>query len=348
MTTLINLRHSIGVATLAIASLGWHPIAVGQVAAPDGDRVELTCVQTDAHLIVSRGDAEVLRYNIVAPKAPDEARTKYERSGYIHPLYTPAGRMVSGDFAADHPHQHGLFAAWTSTSYRGKPVDFWNQDKGLGVVLHDRVISVDRQGNAAGFSVGVKHFALEKDGTRFAILDDVWTVSVQAVTNGSKVVRYRVEFSIAQTNITEHPLTVNEYHYGGIGYRGSDDWYSSESAKTLREFVKQPQAEPPPIAVTLHRFLTSNGDDRRKGNHSRPEWASLYGITDDDQTAGVKMIGSPTNLGHPHPVRLHPNKPYFSISPCVLGGFDINPGQTYTAKYFFEVFDGNPETPIGN
>ncbi|WP_372899470.1 DUF6807 family protein [Stieleria sp.] len=314
------------------------------------------CVQSKDHVIVYCGRSEVLRYNIAAPKAPEGIDPTYQRSGYIHPIYSPAGRMVSGDFAADHPHQHGLFAAWTDTSFRGKKVDFWNQLKQLGVVLHDRVIAVGDEGESTEFSVAVRHYAIDDQGVREAILDDVWTVSVTGVSTGvsgendsgadQKTTRYLIQFSTEQTNITEHPLTINEYHYGGIGFRGNNAWFSGPSAKALAAFVKQPQADAPPLELTRHRFLTSEGHDRRLGNHSRPEWAALFGIVDQTQgqnhIAGVRVTPSPLNERYPDPVRLHPTKPYFSISPCVVGAFDIGPGQTYRARYDFEVFDGMP------
>lgn len=316
--------------------------AVATENATDGFR----CVGSEQSLAIYRGDAEVLRYNITAPKAPEGIKKEFERSGYIHPIFSPRGRLVTGDFAADHPHQHGLFVAWTNTSFRGTPVDFWNQLKAIGVVLHDRVISTRASKDAAELVVAVKHYAIANSGERTAILDDVWKINVSLESNqdgGADDERYLIDFSTQQTNITEHPLSINEYHYGGIGFRGNNAWYSDESAKALGAFVKQPDAEPLALQLTRHRFLTSEGNDRRLGNHSRPEWTALYGLVDEESVAGVRVRPSQDNTHYPDPVRLHPTKPYFSITPCYLGGFEIQPGETYTAKYHFEVFDGMPE-----
>lgn len=302
----------------------------------------LRCDETDSQLIVMCGDSEVLRYNIVALKAPQGIDSAYERSGYIHPIYTPDGHMVSGDFAADHPHQHGLFAAWTDASYRGRTIDFWNQHRGSGIVLHDRVVSVGPPGESVQFSVAVKHLAILEDGKRTEILDDIWTVKVGKSIQNAQLIGYSIDYTIDQTNVTKHPLTINEYHYGGIGFRGNNTWYSDPSAKALAATNKKPDSELPPLNLTRHRFETSEGHDRRKGNHSRPEWTMIYGLVDGDKIAGVKVSGSETNFRSPHPVRLHPTKPYFSISPCVVGAFDILPETTYEASYRFEVFDGRP------
>lgn len=316
------------------------PEAAGHTA--DVANQTLRCHVSETAIEVRRGDALVLRYNVVAPEAPDDGRRVYERSGYIHPILSPAGRVISGDFAADHPHQHGLFVAWTDTRYKGQAVDFWNQLKKIGVVLHDRVISIDDHGDTAKFQVAVKHYQLKSPEERLAILDDVWTVEVHLEETGDETPRYVIDFTTAQTNITEHPLTINQYRYGGVGFRGADAWYSDASAKALTAAGKDADSELPALSVTRHRFLTSEGHDRRKGNHSRPDWTMLYGLVDGDQIAGIKMTPDKMNFRYPDPVRLHPNKPYFSISPCVVGAFDIRPGQTYQAKYRFEVFDGKP------
>jgi hypothetical protein len=327
----------------ALTTLCWST-SLACVVAADADPATLQCRQTDTAIQISRGGQLVLQYNLAPRPAPDAARTQYERSGYIHPLYSPDGKLVTGDFAADHPHQHGLFVAWTNTSFQGKPVDFWNQAKKIGVVLHDRVISVDPgQDSAVGFEVGLTHYALDPDGRRTAILDDVWTVRLEEARDETGAPIYRIDFTTEQTNVTEHPLTINQYHYGGVGFRGNNRWYSQASAEALQRAAAAPQWQAPPLPVTRHRFVTSEGSNRREGNHSRPAWTALYGLVGDGNVAGVRVSGDPRNFRHPHPVRLHPNKPYFALSPCVLGAFDVLPGQTYRARYRFEVFDGAPE-----
>ena len=34
----------------------------------------------------------------------EEHAPHFSRSGYIHPLYSPSGKVITGDYAADHPH----------------------------------------------------------------------------------------------------------------------------------------------------------------------------------------------------------------------------------------------------
>jgi hypothetical protein len=46
----------------------------------------------------------VLQYNAKTVPPPAAVAAKFARSAYIHPLWNPAGEILSSDFAADHFH----------------------------------------------------------------------------------------------------------------------------------------------------------------------------------------------------------------------------------------------------
>ena len=50
----------------------------------------------------------VMTYNADLIPSPDADAPWFKRSGFIHPVYTPGGRVVTEGFPADHLHQHGL------------------------------------------------------------------------------------------------------------------------------------------------------------------------------------------------------------------------------------------------
>lgn len=57
---------------------------------------------------------------------PDRA---HARSHYIHPLYGLDGTVLTEDFPADHPHQHGIFWAWHQVYVGSERVgDGWTQE----------------------------------------------------------------------------------------------------------------------------------------------------------------------------------------------------------------------------
>ncbi len=71
----------------------------------------------------------------------DKAQGEYQRSHYIHPLYTLDGQILTEDFPEDHPHHHGIFWAWHQLYIGDKRIgDGWeNRD------FKWKVLSVDEK-----------------------------------------------------------------------------------------------------------------------------------------------------------------------------------------------------------
>src|SRR5688572_5463166 len=53
-----------------------------------------------------------------------EIKPVFLRGGYIHPVLTPSGRIVTDDYPSDHYHHHGIWFAWTKTDFEGAHPDF--------------------------------------------------------------------------------------------------------------------------------------------------------------------------------------------------------------------------------
>ncbi len=61
---------------------------------------------------------------------PKTINGKFERSGYVHPLYDWDGNELTQDGPADHPHHRGIFWAWHQVLWKGQQVgDSWVSDK---------------------------------------------------------------------------------------------------------------------------------------------------------------------------------------------------------------------------
>lgn len=78
----------------------------------------------------------IMGYHQAIAEPPTEIDPVFRRSGFIHPLTTPSGLVVTDDFPPDHAHQHGVFFAWVNTTFDGRHVDFWNQKERTGRVGH--------------------------------------------------------------------------------------------------------------------------------------------------------------------------------------------------------------------
>lgn len=287
-----------------------------------------TCDDDGQGLTLRVGNQIVLRYNSSVIESPPGLDTVYRRSGHIHPLQTPTGRVVTDDFAPDHAHQHGVFFAWVNTTFDGHHVDFWNQKEKTGRVRHLDVLEKTSGPVFAQFRVQLRHEDITGSHGPTPALDETWLVRTYKTTTP-----FLVDIESRQSTAGARPLTLNKYHYGGFGLRANRELFDPSATG---------ENPPDPAKSGESDFLTSDGKHRGDGNHTRPRWVDLSGKT-KGEFAGVAVLDHPDNYRFPQPVRLHPNKPYFSISPPVLGSFTIEPGQSYLSRYRLDVHDGRPD-----
>ena len=271
----------------------------------------------------------VLIYNKVATKEASKHEPHFARSGYIHPLYSPAGKVVTGDFPADHKHQHALFFAWTKTKFQKRKPEFWNQKLEAGRISFMGVVEGSIVSSEGMGSFAVEHLwedLTAPDGP-VPVIKEKWKVTVYDVGKD----RHLFDIESIQEMLGDKSLTIEKYHYGGMAIRGPDTWYSDEKEAT------------PPGSI-----VTNEGLDRIEGNHSRPKWVAMSGPVEEGGEAGVAVIPAESNFRHPQWVRLHPNKPYFVYAPMVEESFTIIPGEPYISKFRYVVFDGEPDEEIIN
>src|SRR5215210_4707534 len=67
-----------------------------------------TSVKTKEGVELQENGKKILFYQM-RPKTIDG---KYERAGYVHPLYSLNGNSLTDDMPKDHPYHRGIFWAW--------------------------------------------------------------------------------------------------------------------------------------------------------------------------------------------------------------------------------------------
>ena len=249
--------------------------------------------------------------------------SEYHRAGYIHPIYSPAGALISDDYPPDHIHHHGIWSPWTKTEFQGRTPDFWNMGKKTGTVER---VALDRTwGGWVHGGFAARHRMVDLSAaTPVTALNETWDVVIYRVAGSAKPV-HLFELTIRQTCATNDPLILPEYHYGGTAFRGRAEW----------------------LGATASQFLTAEGEtDRVKAQGQRTRWIAQSGAVGAGAVAGLAMLGHPDNVRAPQPVRVHPREPYFCFTPSQLGRWTIEPGQTYVARYRFLVFDGAPDRAL--
>lgn len=294
------------------------------VISEDSPDSTLQIVQENGGVTFSIDETTVFRYN--AEKTPLPRRNIdaiYRRGGYIHPVHTPSGILVTNDYPSNHVHHHGIWAAWTNTRFQGRKPDFWNMGQGTGTVEPVALDTAWAGPVMGGFSGRHQYVDLSADEP-VAALNETWEGRVFAV-NDANTPYHLFELRVTQTSATQNFLTLPEYRYGGVGFRGHDEW----------EGIKN----------TF--FLTSEGKGRLEGHGTRARWCHIGGFV-DGEFAGVAILGHPDNFRAPQPMRIHPTEPFFNWAPSQAGDFTIRPGSPYIATYRFVVMDGQPDVDLIN
>ena len=300
---------------LTLASCGPAPEEAAETTS------NLRLEQTSDYLRILHGEAPVLEYRITTGM-PDSLPEHYERTGFLHPVYSPSGQVVTDDYPAGYAHQHGFFTAWTNTTFRDSFVDFWNTQKGLAAVHHQNILEIMNTDGFLGFKTKLIHGSRVHDD--LPVLEERYTVRVHD-RNDVFVWDFRSE----QHNVSEDTLFLNKHLYGGLGIRGSKHWNAADSTHF----------------IAPANFLTSQGFTRDSANHTRPDWTAIYGDLPKGKS-GMIVIPHPDNFRAPQPVRVHPSLPYFSVSPVVNEGFLMAPGEVYVMRYRVVTFDGAVENVL--
>jgi hypothetical protein len=291
---------------------------------------QMTATDHQGVVTISVGDQPVLGYQAKKTDPPPGFAPQYARGGYLFPLYTPAGRLVTDDYPPNHKHHHGIWAPWTKTEFEGRHPDFWNMGEKTGTVEPVALDATWSGPVAAGFRARHRFVDLTAKPEPKAALNEEWVVQVYNLPAGGMgeqkeaggAARYRLfDWQSTQTTASDSPLILPQYYYGGLGFRGARGWDG---------------------AGEKCRFLTSEGKTRANGNETRARWCRISGDV-NGKPASVIILCHPDNFRFPQPVRLHPTEPFFCYAPQQLGEFRIEPGKPYVMRYRFATADVEPD-----
>lgn len=270
------------------------------------------------HLNVKVDGKPVFTYNHSTVKAPKRDQSYYDKSGYIHPLYTPSGKIISDDFNPNHAHQHGIMFTWRKIVFEGRENNGWDQKSKLGKVEHNKVNSFSSGPVFGSFTTTIDHVDLTKKTGPVTMLKETWQIRVFALDD-----QFLFDINSTQNCATNQPVTIDKVHYGGMTIRGYSGWHDDHQ----------------------YDYLTSEGKNKKNGNQTRPAWVEMFGPIDGDP-AGVTILSHPANFRFPQPVRLHPSMPYFCFAVSAIDSFLIEPGKPYVSRYRFYVHDGEPSAKV--
>lgn len=274
-------------------------------------------------LTLTVDDTNVLSYRY-APKSPPEGVSElYSRSGYIHPLWSPKGEVITRIQPSDHYHHYGIWNPWTKTNFEGREIDFWNLGDGEGTVRH-RALPQTIEGDVfGGFEAYLNHVDLTAPSGEKVALNEKWEIKVWNADPENNF--WLIDFVSILNPPTESPLTIKAYRYQGFSLRATEKW--NDETATL---------------------LTSEGKNKSNGNATRARWTDINGVSQAESgTSGILFMTHPGNQNFPEQLRIWPTganggegNVYFNFNPAQEQDWQLKPGNSYSLKYRMIVYDG--------
>lgn len=279
----------------------------------------MTADKKEGALTLKAGNKNLLRYQFETMLPPQGVNKIFGRSAFIHPLWTPKGKVLTRIQPPDHYHHYGLWNPWTHVLFEGDTIDFWNLNAKQGTVRFNDFVSV-KSGNVFAEYDAIHDHVAFRQGVEKVAIRELQTVRLYAPKENSN---YYIADITVQLNCPGSAVRLLEYRYGGLGWRATETWTKENS-----------------------QVLTSEGKTRKDADGSTARWCIVEGIL-GGTNAGAVMMSYPANYNHPEPLRIWPENAnrnrgdmFANFSPTKNMDWQLEPGKNYVLKYRFIVFDG--------
>jgi len=264
----------------------------------------------------------VVSYQSSQAPVPDGVNPVFSKSGFIHPLASPSGQILTRIQPQDHYHHYGIWGPWARATVGGKEVDFWNLGDKKGRVEFVKVLSKKVAGGAAELTVVQHHLdLLAPEREQIALVEEL-RIKVKPADKGRYILEYTSSFSTPLTG----GILLDDYRYGGgIGFRATELWGDDNSS-----------------------ILTSEGKDRSTADGSLAKWIMVKGQTSSVAgRSGILFLSHTGNPAHPEPLRVWPLGQYqgkgnvfIEFCPIRYNSWEIQANKIYRLSYRLIVFDG--------
>jgi len=233
---------------------------------------------------------------------------------YIHPLWTPDGRIITYDSPADHVHHRGLYVGWPDVS----GVDFWAEvwsSKGRRGKMATRKLLAEHISEGAA---RIREFNdwRKEDGTTLVREERTWTFLPPR--GNLQLVDVNIVLTAVASRVVfgSDPGKPREYH--GLTLR-------------MGPFDKP-------------RFFNSRGDVGDENCHGKPaKWCALSGIQ-SGRPVTAAILDHPSNDCHPTRFFvLGRGMQFISSSPNFGNPKILKSGQTWRLRYRVVAAGAPPE-----
>jgi hypothetical protein len=278
----------------------------------------INAVKEDGYLVLKYQSKNLISYRYEIMYPPVGIDSAYERSGFIHPLWTPHGQVLTRIQPPDHYHHYGIWNPWTRVLFEGDTIDFWNLKDKKGTVHFAGFRKITEGTVFCEYEVLHEHVVFKKDGSEKVALNELQRIRVYKPQNDYYIMDMEMNYVCA----SQSPFGILEYRYSGLGWRTTGEWNNTNS-----------------------EILTSEGKTRNDADGSRARWYIAQGSLGNDY-GGAMVMSSPDNFNHPEPIRVWPadandgGDVFTNFAPNKNTDWLIVPGKKATLKYRFIVFNG--------
>ncbi len=228
----------------------------------------------DSGVLFKEGSDSILFYQT----AQKELNGKYERSNYIHPLYTLDGAYFTEDFPSDHPHHRGVFWAWHQLYVGDKRIgDGWEIKNFKWQVLSVKELKKAGQQKCVKSHVVWKSpLWLDENGNEKPLVSEHTTITVFPKAKNYRQIDIEIAL-IAQELDLRIGGSEDEKGYGGFSTR----------IRLVEDMI----------------FTSSTGQIKPQQLPMEAEgWIDISGsVGHDNLIAGITIFSHHKNPGYPNP-----------------------------------------------
>ena len=284
---------------------------------------QISAQKNSGDLIIHTKDKYLLSYFYKTVYPPEGTDTSFKRSGFIHPLWSPHGQVLTRIQPPDHYHHYGIWDPWTHVLFERDTVDFWNLRDKKGTVRFADFVSMENGLVFSGYEALQEHIVFKKNGKEKAAINELQSVKVYLPDYIQDY--YIMDINIELNCASESPVLLLKYRYGGLGWRATEEWDNKNS-----------------------EVLTSEGKTRKDADGSKARWCIVQGAADHGEDyAGIAWLSHPSNYNSPEPLRIWPESQngrgdvFVNFSPTKDKDWLLEPGKKYLLRYRFIVFNNH-------
>ena len=284
---------------------------------------QISAQKNSGELIIHTKDKNLLSYFYKTVYPPNGIDTAFKRSGFIHPLWSPHGQVLTRIQPPDHYHHYGIWDPWTHVLFEGDTVDFWNLRDKKGTVRFADFVSIENGPVFSKYEALQKHIMFKKNGKEKTAINELQSVKVYLPDGAQDY--YIMDINIELNCASVSPVLLLKYRYGGLGWRATEEWDNKNS-----------------------EVLTSEGKTRKDADGSKARWCIVQGAVDKGKDyAGIAWLSYPANYNSPEPLRIWPENQngrgdvFVNFSPTKDKDWLLEPGKKYLLRYRFIVFNNH-------